>query len=1238
MTAARVASRYVIEEELASGGMGVVYRVRDRSTGDQLALKRLASEAAGRKELVEAFEREYQVLAGLEHPRIIRVFDYGVDATGPFYTMELLAGHDMRKVARLPYRDACLYLRDVATSLALLHARRLLHRDLSPGNVRTAEDGHCKLIDFGALAAFGVSRLLVGTPPVVPPEALAGAPLDQRADLYSLGALAYWMLTGRHAFPARRFDELPIVWKQLPPAPSSLVAGIPEGIDELVLSLLRADPRLRPSSAAEVISRLNLLAKLEPEDAQDVARLAESFLLSPRFVGRADTLDRIQGRIDSLMDGRGGAVHVEGAAGTGRSRLLEEIGLCAQVAGAAVVRVDASMVRDWNGLARALVLGLLDALPQLSREHAGAHRRALASLGREVEARLASTGSVPPVQGAPPLARAADERPSGGLGASGGDEVHEWFIEISRGKPLVLEIDNVDDADDASLGLLVALVRAAAQIPLLVVVSETTQAEPRGAPGLVAVRAQSEPVVLEGMVATETLELCRSIFGDAPNVERFAGWLHGLTAGSPAYAIEISRRLVADRVLRYIDGIWALPADPPDADLPADLEHALLARLATLTAPARGVAGCLCLAREQPTMALVRLLVDDPDDRLVSQVMGELARSDVLHADQGGYRFASTALREALIAGMDQAQRKETHRRLGAALARMAGPEQPALRIEAGWHLIRGGDDLPGADLIAKVTHDNATLQKLIVNLHHVGPPVEAALQVYRRYRRSIYERAPLLAALAHASYAEDRVWGQRYGDEALDACEDLSGVRTARTLRRFLGRWLGMTLGLLFAFVRFHLTPRRERDYPFREMLVRLFGAVTTLTATAAILLDVERATRIAQVLELFAALPARLAPAGIYEFCMGLREIGRERQTQTYGSFEKLIRRFQDPGYYPELPADLRILYVTGAQFALGVFATMRADGRAALANADALEKSGIRMYAMIACQLRFLYHTYRGELAEAAVHRDKAEVHVAHLGSAWQVEIWEPAALIPVASRLRDVVALTRIADRLEQSSESVPSLDLYRQLAHVALGRARGDYIGAEAAGSALLDAHEPRGFIGWAHVIAVLARAANEVGDHARARALCEKALAHIADDDREFVALFLDVDIEMANALAGSGEVDAALARLDGLLARFDACDHPMVMGTLHEARARIAWKAGRIAEYVRSLSAVDRWFRPTGAAALIAKIERLAELQSAQSGPRLPPSDGPTETQSSSKQTDVTRVARRGAARADSH
>src|SRR5690349_13743469 len=127
--------------------MGAVYRVFDRVAGEVRALKRVTLDGDSRQFAIEAFELEYQVLASLDHPRIIRVFDYGVDAEGPYYTMELLEGRDMRRAAPVHFKQACLYLRDVATSLVLLHGRRLIHRDLSPSNVRITPDGHCKLLD-----------------------------------------------------------------------------------------------------------------------------------------------------------------------------------------------------------------------------------------------------------------------------------------------------------------------------------------------------------------------------------------------------------------------------------------------------------------------------------------------------------------------------------------------------------------------------------------------------------------------------------------------------------------------------------------------------------------------------------------------------------------------------------------------------------------------------------------------------------------------------------------------------------------------------------------------------------------------------------------------------------------------------------------------------------------------------------------------------------------------------------
>jgi serine/threonine protein kinase len=129
---------------LARGGAGEVFATCDESTGRTVALKRMLASSVRNPTRKLSFMREYHLLAELRHPRIIEVYAYGLHAGVPYYTMELLDGKDLAELAPLPYKLSCRYLRDVASSLALLHARRLLHRDLSPRNVRCTAADHCK--------------------------------------------------------------------------------------------------------------------------------------------------------------------------------------------------------------------------------------------------------------------------------------------------------------------------------------------------------------------------------------------------------------------------------------------------------------------------------------------------------------------------------------------------------------------------------------------------------------------------------------------------------------------------------------------------------------------------------------------------------------------------------------------------------------------------------------------------------------------------------------------------------------------------------------------------------------------------------------------------------------------------------------------------------------------------------------------------------------------------------------
>ncbi len=582
-------TRYVVENELASGGMGVVYRVFDRVAGENRALKRIRLQARDSLLYVRAFEREFHSLASLDHPGIIRVFDYGVDERGPYYTMELLSGHDVRNVALLAYRDACLQLRDVATSLSLLHARHLLHRDLSPSNVRMTRDGRCKLLDFGALATFGPCDVVAGTPPVVLPEAFGCGPLDQRADLVFAGRprllhadRAPCLPGPRLRRPARALAD--VASPRLPPWRRTSSSDL----DALILRLLHPDPLGRPGERGRGHrAALRRSGSSRAEGTSETRRLALSFLSNPRFIGRAEALERAHALVATAVRGRGGSVLIEAEAGMGRSRLLEEIGMHGQLAGALVLRVDAGMVQQAGGTARALALRLADAAPGLARKYAAPFRLVLGGLGPELKARL----------GAEALAGESADASASQRG------LEEWFGEISLEKPLIVQVDNVERADDDSLGMLCRSRLDLSRVldrPLLVVVTECTRQVPSQAIGLSSLRQGATRIsaprieldrdarALPAAVRRRTRR--RAIGRAAARADR---------RGVLCTALEIAHQLLAKGVIGYANGVWTLPGDVPETELPAALGDALEIHLARLSEPARILAECLSLQRQQ---------------------------------------------------------------------------------------------------------------------------------------------------------------------------------------------------------------------------------------------------------------------------------------------------------------------------------------------------------------------------------------------------------------------------------------------------------------------------------------------------------------------------------------------------------------------------------------------------------------------------------------------------------------
>ena len=270
---------YQLVELLGHGGMGEVWRAQHRLLARNAAVKLVRPELLGAGNASEAklmlrrFEREAQATAALNSPNSIRLFDFGMTEEGTFYyVMELLAGRDLESLVRafgpIPAERAIYLLRQVCHSLAEAHARGLVHRDIKPANIYVCRMGldydFVKVLDFGLVklrkrdgadTLMTSSHTTTGTPAYMAPETILGnSDVDRRADVYSLGCVAYFLLTGELVFEGKTPMETLIQHVQSTPIPPSqrVELPIPKVLDDLILACLEKDPDKRPQNAEEL--------------------------------------------------------------------------------------------------------------------------------------------------------------------------------------------------------------------------------------------------------------------------------------------------------------------------------------------------------------------------------------------------------------------------------------------------------------------------------------------------------------------------------------------------------------------------------------------------------------------------------------------------------------------------------------------------------------------------------------------------------------------------------------------------------------------------------------------------------------------------------------------------------------------------------------------------------------------------------------------------------------------------
>jgi serine/threonine-protein kinase len=281
---ARELGAYTIQERLGVGGMGEVYRGTHRLLARPAALKLITPEvlhsgkADSERIVIERFRREAEAAATLRSPHTIELYDFGVADDGTFYyVMELLEGLDLEKLVSkfgaVPPARAVRFLQQACNSLGEAHARGMIHRDLKPSNLFACRMGlevdFIKVLDFGLVKnkpKSGADQVrltavdsISGTPAFMAPEMVSdGDAVGPQADVYALGCVAYWLLTGKFVFSAPNATAMLLRHlQQVPDAPSANSPHtVPKDLDDLILACLEKDPANRPANAIELGKRL----------------------------------------------------------------------------------------------------------------------------------------------------------------------------------------------------------------------------------------------------------------------------------------------------------------------------------------------------------------------------------------------------------------------------------------------------------------------------------------------------------------------------------------------------------------------------------------------------------------------------------------------------------------------------------------------------------------------------------------------------------------------------------------------------------------------------------------------------------------------------------------------------------------------------------------------------------------------------------------------------------------------
>lgn len=721
---------YTLGERIYEGKARVVHRAEVAASGRRVIVKQLRSQVAGAEDL-RRIRHERDMLSGIDDPRVAQLLGYEERGLEAWLVIEDIGGESVaRRTARgrLPLRDALAVAADVAGALGSLHARHVLHRDVGPNNVALAPSGRVQLFDFDLAARLprGAAGLppaahVEGTLPYISPEQTGRVSLlvDERSDLYSLGAMLYELLVGRRPFESE--DPLEIVHAHLalqPAPPREIDPSIPEVVSAITLRLLEKSPEDRYQSAFGL--ERDLRACLDSLDADagipwfpigrhDVpARLH----LRGHLHGREAETRQIVAAFEACRERGPSLVVVSGPPGIGKSTLVRA--LARHVAGS---RGFLGVGKLEAGLPGAPHAALSEPLRALAQQIFAAGEGEVAAISERVAQAAAGAGA-PLVDLVPEMAvvLGAPSQDRGAAPALSRDRARMLFTDLFGAlarpeRPVVLVLDDAQWADPASLDLLGTLAREVTIRGLCLVVTVRDEALAPGEPIFALLDALRRDGMGPQVISLSALDegalaaLLRDALALPPEDARsLASLLLRKTNGNPLSTEVFLSAIYRDDLLFFdaAAGRWSWDAAGIEARPVADNVVALLAeRTAALGEGARralGVAACL---GGRFDAALVAAVGGVPETEAAA-ALDEATREGLLVPAEGAFRFAHDRVAEVVYGAVSEGDQRSFHaaacRVLRAAAPR---PDDDAVVFDVLRHADAAGDSFGAEERLA---------------------------------------------------------------------------------------------------------------------------------------------------------------------------------------------------------------------------------------------------------------------------------------------------------------------------------------------------------------------------------------------------------------------------------------------------------------------------------------------------------------------------------------------------------